>query len=225
MWGKAVGELAFLSSALPEAQHWSPPAAPHAAFAAPGPAVHLHQSRGAGPSGWELAGSHIPKITPSITPIQGIPASSTSLHCHEMCPASCTQQAWGQHTDPGRCLPTHGLTLRLASWEKWKLLVNTFSQLAASPKTPHTHNPISQGAAQSWRQKSSLGQPYSGPGAPGCYRISLPPHPPPCFVNVLFLDSLLLFMATEEGAMLVMCSPHSRLYPWPISVHDLQARH
>lgn len=187
MWGRAVGELAFLSSALPEAHHWSPSAAPHPAFAAPGPALHLHPGRGAGPSGWELAGSHIPKITPGITAIQGIPASSMSLHCHEMCPASCTQQAWGQPTDPGRCLPTHGLTLRLASWEKGKPLVNTFSQLAASPKIPHTHNPISQGAGRSWGQKPSLGQPHSGPGTPGCYHLFLFFFFSPCFVNILSL--------------------------------------
>lgn len=36
---------------------------------------------------------------------------------------------------------------------------------------------------------------------------------PPLLCKCSFLDSLLLFMATEEGAMLVMCSPHSRLYP------------
>lgn len=48
--------------------------------------------------------------------------------------------------DLARCLLTHGLMLCLASQEETgKTLGNTFSQLAASPKIPHTCNPIIRG--------------------------------------------------------------------------------
>lgn len=69
---------AGISVLCPPGARTSPPASPHPAFAAPGPAPGLCPGHRVRPSGRERAGLHIPKITSSITAAQGIPASTST---------------------------------------------------------------------------------------------------------------------------------------------------
>jgi len=81
------------------------PAAPHPAFAGLGPALGLHPGCGAGPSGRELAGPQVPKITTSIAAAQGIPASSQSSAC-PLPVAKRSRRGASPQTRPGASRPT-----------------------------------------------------------------------------------------------------------------------
>lgn len=79
-WKGESGEAGISLLCPPAQEHTTEsPAFPQPAFAAP-VSVGVRPGGKAGPSGWELPGIHIPKITTSIAATQVIPASPSPQH-------------------------------------------------------------------------------------------------------------------------------------------------
>lgn len=191
--GESSGrELESLSCAPRGDHHRHPPAAPHPAFAALGPALGLHPGGGTGPSGQELAGAHIPKIPTSIAVAQGIPASIPSSACPLSATTRALPPARSRHRDIPQTWPdTSRPTASRCVWHPGRRRRNhqqiPSATLLHHQKYPTPVIPSAGEAAQGWGQKLSLGQDRPGPGTPGCYHVFLFFLFFSCFVNTLSL--------------------------------------